>query len=184
MTDTPPTNQQLDEIQALASRAAGDPFFVTDCEGKLQIWRENALEHVHRDDNGQIEMYSLPSSYKPTDAIIEEISLDSWDLGEDATDDQRRQDIYDLVDSRAAVPVLVAEVLRLRAAMEQIRRLHTDSPMGPCPVCIDADALAAGGDGLVPYPCPTARLAGAQDCDPPARAAAVAAAGNTDGTNA
>jgi hypothetical protein len=49
--------------------------------------------------------------------------------------------------------------------------------MGPCPVCIDADAAAAGGDGLVPYPCPTARLAGAQDCDPPhARTAAQSAA--------
>jgi hypothetical protein len=44
--------------------------------------------------------------------------------------------------------------------------------MGPCPVCIDADAAAAGGDGLVPYPCPTARLAGAQDCDPPSFRAA------------
>ncbi|MGW1135809.1 hypothetical protein [Streptomyces griseoluteus] len=64
---------------------------------------------------------------------------------------------------------LVAEVRRLRAAMEQIRHLHKDSPMGPCPVCIDADAAAAGGDGLVPYPCPTGRLAGAQDCEPASR---------------
>ncbi|MEU3826495.1 hypothetical protein AB0F36_14420 [Streptomyces sp. NPDC029080] len=53
-----------------------------------------------------------------------------------------------------------------RAALTEIRHLHKDSPMGPCPVCIDADAPAAGGDGLVPYPCPTGRLAGAQDCDP------------------
>jgi hypothetical protein len=61
-----------------------------------------------------------------------------------------------------------------QAALEQIRHLHKDSPMGPCPVCIDADAAAAGGDGLVPYPCPTGRLAGAQDCDPPhVRAAAI-----------
>ena len=70
-----------------------------------------------------------------------------------------------------------------RAALEQIRHLHKDSPMGPCPVCIDADASAAGGDGLVPYPCPTGRLAGAQDCDPPhvraARPAVSAAATDT-----
>lgn len=65
------------------------------------------------------------------------------------------------------VPMLVAEVRRLRAAMEEIRHLHKDSPMGPCPVCIDADAVAAGNDGLMPYPCPTGRLAGAQDFDPP-----------------
>ncbi|MGW1497540.1 hypothetical protein ACWCQW_02930 [Streptomyces mirabilis] len=75
------------------------------------------------------------------------------------------------------VPALLAEVRSLRAAMEEIRHLHKDSPMGPCPVCIDADAIAAGGDGLVPYPCPTGRLAGAQDCDPPhVRAAAPTAA--------
>ncbi|MEU6552066.1 hypothetical protein ABZ915_17545 [Streptomyces sp. NPDC046915] len=65
------------------------------------------------------------------------------------------------------VRALLAEVHRLRAAMEEIRHLHKDSPMGPCPLCIDADALAEGRDGLMPYPCPTARLAGAQDCDPP-----------------
>lgn len=56
---------------------------------------------------------------------------------------------------------------KAEAALTAIRHLHKDSPMGPCPVCIDADAVAAGGDGLVPYPCPTARLSGAQDCNPP-----------------
>jgi len=65
------------------------------------------------------------------------------------------------------VPALLAEIRRLHASLEEIRHLHKDSPMGPCPVCIDADAAAAGGDGLVPYPCPTGRLAGAQDCEPP-----------------
>ena len=68
---------------------------------------------------------------------------------------------------------LINERDEARAVLEEIRHLHKDSPMGPCPVCIDADAAAAGGDGLVPYPCPMARLAGAQDCDPPSfRAAA------------
>ncbi|MFF7190536.1 hypothetical protein ACFZAR_36195 [Streptomyces sp. NPDC008222] len=71
---------------------------------------------------------------------------------------------------------MAAEIRRLRAVLEEIRHLHKDSPMGPCPVCIDADAAAAGGDGLVPYPCPTARLAGAQDCDPPHVHAAASAA--------
>lgn len=70
---------------------------------------------------------------------------------------------------------LKEEIDRLRAVLEEIRHLHKDSPMGPCPVCIDADDAAAGGDGLVPYPCPTARLAGAQDCDPPHVRAAVPA---------
>ena len=77
---------------------------------------------------------------------------------------------------------LFLELQKAQAALEQIRHLHKDSPMGPCPVCIDGDAVAAGGDGLVPYPCPTGRLAGAQDCDPPSHRAAVrpAAAANED----
>ena len=73
------------------------------------------------------------------------------------------------------VPALVAEIRRLHDAMEEIRHLHKDSPMGPCPVCIDADAIAEGRDGLMPYPCPTGRLAGAQDCDPPSHRAAAPA---------
>ncbi|WP_329203840.1 hypothetical protein [Streptomyces sp. NBC_01435] len=64
-----------------------------------------------------------------------------------------------------------AKVAELQEAMRQIRHLHKDSPMGPCPVCFDGDGHAAGGDGLVPYPCPTARLAGAQDRNPTPREA-------------
>ncbi len=58
-------------------------------------------------------------------------------------------------------------VAELEAAAQQIVHLHKDSPMGPCPVCIDGDAMVRGDDYTVPYPCPTARLAGAKDCDPP-----------------
>jgi hypothetical protein len=64
---------------------------------------------------------------------------------------------------------LQARVAELEAAAKEIQRLHTDSPMGPCPVCIDGDAMVRGDDYTVPYPCPTARLAGAKDCDPPSR---------------
>src|SRR5690606_6222610 len=63
---------------------------------------------------------------------------------------------------------LRARVAELEAAAKEIQRLHTDSPMGPCPVCIDADAMVRGDDYTLPYPCPTAPLAGAKDCDPPA----------------
>jgi hypothetical protein len=62
---------------------------------------------------------------------------------------------------------LRARVAELEAAAKEIVGLHTDSPMGPCPVCIDADAMVRGDDYTLPYPCPTARLAGAKDCDPP-----------------
>lgn len=112
--DAAPGHEQ--QIRAIADRAVDDPFFVSDCEGELQVWREKALTHVRRDESGQIVSYSFPSSYRATDEVIR-IDLDTWDLGEDATDDQRRQDINDLVDSRAAVSVLVDEVQRLRAAL-------------------------------------------------------------------
>ncbi|MBQ0974508.1 hypothetical protein KBZ00_25770 [Streptomyces sp. RK31] len=62
-----------------------------------------------------------------------------------------------------------ARVAELEAAAQQIVHLHKDSPMGPCPVCIDGDAMVRGDDYTVPYPCPTARLAGAKDCDPPSQ---------------
>lgn len=114
MTDQPPTEQQLDEIAAIAARATDDPFYVSDCEGSLQVWREKALTHVRRDASGEIDMYSFPSTYKVTDQVIE-LDLSTWDPGEDATDDQQRQDIRDLVEARAAMPLLLAEVRRLHA---------------------------------------------------------------------
>lgn len=111
---TPPTDQQLAELQAIADRHTADPFFVSDCEGSLQVWREKALVHVTRDEDGVIDMYSFPSSYKVTDQVIE-LDLDSWDPGQDAADDQRRQDIGDLVDARAAMGGLLDEIGRLRS---------------------------------------------------------------------
>lgn len=94
----------------------------------------------------------------------------------------RRLDLLSLMDEHAASvvsPVLAAvldeaerlraRVAELEAAAKEIQRLHTDSPMGSCPVCIDGDAMVRGEDYTVPYPCPTARLAGAKDCDPPSQ---------------
>ncbi|MFE4915885.1 hypothetical protein ACFRCX_30750 [Streptomyces sp. NPDC056652] len=72
---------------------------------------------------------------------------------------------------RAVLTESTARITELEAALTAIRHLHKDSPMGPCPICFDGDDHAAGGDGLVPYPCPTARLAGAQDFNPAPREA-------------
>ncbi|MEU0332177.1 hypothetical protein [Streptomyces sp. NPDC006193] len=63
-------------------------------------------------------------------------------------------------------PETAATVERLRASLQEIRHLHTDSPMGPCPVCVDADALARDEDPTVPWPCATAVLAGAKEIEP------------------
>ncbi|MEU0691933.1 hypothetical protein [Streptomyces uncialis] len=67
----------------------------------------------------------------------------------------------------AELAELRERVAELESAQTQIRDLHKDSPMGPCPLCIDEDAMVRGDDYTVPYPCPTARLAGAKDFDPP-----------------
>jgi hypothetical protein len=104
-----------------------------------------------------------------------------WHREDGAEMDKQRATIERLRTEKRQLGELAArresELITLRASVEQIRHLHKDSPMGPCPVCIDADAAAAGGDGLVPYPCPTGRLAGAQDCDPPHMRAAATAEG-------
>jgi hypothetical protein len=120
MTNPPLTDQQMNDAQAIADRAATDPFYVSDCEGSLQVWRESALTHVRRDEAGEITMYSFPSSYRITDQVIE-LDLNTWDPGEDATDDQQRQDIYDLVEARAALPALLTEVRRLNAELATAR---------------------------------------------------------------
>ncbi|MEV7389589.1 hypothetical protein [Streptomyces sp. NPDC091215] len=120
---------------------------------------------------------SIPTTYGPPWTVHPDMDDDVWRV-KYATDHPLAGLVCEVPDygahlaefiatARAAVPELLAEIDRLRSTLEQIRHLHKDSPMGPCPVCINADAAAAGGDGTVPYPCPTARLAGAQDCDPP-----------------
>lgn len=116
MTSGPMTDQQLEQLKEIADRAVNDPLFVSDCEGSLQVWHEKALVRVHRDESGAIQSYSFPFSYKATDQVLE-IELDSWDPGENAADDQRRQDVIDLVDARDAMPLAVAEIVRLRAEL-------------------------------------------------------------------
>ncbi|MGW0336688.1 hypothetical protein ACWD0J_33420 [Streptomyces sp. NPDC003011] len=106
-------------LRALADRAAQDPFFLSDCEGSLELWREAALEHVRRDDTGAITMCSTPSSYKVTDQVIE-IGLETWDPGEDATEDQIRQNIADLAAGREAVAELLDLVDRLTAERDAL----------------------------------------------------------------
>jgi hypothetical protein len=160
MTDQKPvTEQQLDEIETRAAKLnslglPGGTWTASPCDEKSVMPPE--LAHVVEDvlSTGGAKLRSSVGVF-----------------GDEAHAEFAAH-------AREDVPALLAEVRRLRAVLEQIRHLHKDSPMGPCPVCIDADAAAAGGDGLVPYPCPTARLAGAQDCEPPhVRAAAAAAEG-------
>jgi len=72
----------------------------------------------------------------------------------------------EIVDLDTKLKVAERQNAEMRQQLTAIRHLHKDSPMGPCPVCVDSDALARGDDYTVPYPCPTARAAGATDCEP------------------
>lgn len=167
----PITDAQLDEIDARHNAATPGPW------------------GSHRDLDG---VYTIQARPRVTCAGME-TDGDIATLAAGRTDAESYANARFIGHAREDVPALLAEVRRLRdkareygelaarreseliflrGRMEQIRHLHKDSPMGPCPVCIDADAAAAGGDGLVPYPCPTGRLAGAQDCDPPSLRAA------------
>lgn len=125
MTDTDRI-KHLAEIRERAEAAQRDPFFVSDCEGALEVWRESALTWVSRDADGGIIGYSFPSSYRATDQVLE-IDLDTWDPGEDVDDDQRRADIKGLVRARQTdVPWLLAEVDRLRALLAAQRSAVLD----------------------------------------------------------
>lgn len=108
----------LADIRDHAQRATDDPFHVTDCEGDLSVWRQSALTHVIRNDQGEITSWSTPPSYKVTDHVIE-ISLDTWDPGEDPLDDQRRSDIRGLVNARDRdLPRLLAHIDQLQQRLE------------------------------------------------------------------
>ncbi|MGW3308120.1 hypothetical protein ACWDG9_16220 [Streptomyces sp. NPDC001073] len=111
-------------LRALADRASQNPLFLSDCQGSLELWREAALEHVRRDDTGTITMWSTPSSYKVTDQVLE-INLETWDPGEDPTEDEIRQNVADLATGREAVPELLDLIDRLTAERDALRGLLT-----------------------------------------------------------
>lgn len=141
----PMSPERLARAQEIADRAA-DRFFVEDCEGALEVWRESALVRVARDSAGDIVSWSTPSSYRPSDQVVE-IELGSWDLSENAEDDVRREDIRDLVDGRALVPALLAKVERLRAEraalLAERARLRADRDSRPAEAHVLRRAAAA-----------------------------------------
>lgn len=67
----------------------GERWFLSDCEGRLEIWREGALLKVTRNEHGEITGYQTPGHYQCTD-LIAEWDLNTWDPGKNKDDDQRR----------------------------------------------------------------------------------------------
>ena len=104
LDDRPARAGRLD-MDAVDEAAKLAPLFLSDCEGRLEIWRESALEHVTRDDSGEIDGYSTPGCYKPTD-LIAAWDLDTWDEGEDESDDARREVAESLVTAVNSLPAM------------------------------------------------------------------------------
>lgn len=95
----------------MADAKTVDRWFLSDCEGSLEIWREAVLRNVTRDENGEVDSYRLPAAYKDGD-LIASWDLSTWDEGEDPADDARRS--------------LYAEIVRAHNAGDEVRQLRTE----------------------------------------------------------
>lgn len=102
LDDRPARVGRLD-MDALDEAAKLGPLFLSDCEGSLQIWRESAIERIVKDETGEIIGYSTPGCYKATD-LVAEWDLDTWDEGDDVTDDTRRKAARALVTAINSLP--------------------------------------------------------------------------------
>lgn len=101
------TPEKVAHLQHLLASVGDLPWFLSDCEGDMAIWRESALTHVSRECTGEIVGYSTPSSYKRND-LIASWDLDTWDEGEDEDDDERRRMAELIVEAVNALPLLIA----------------------------------------------------------------------------
>lgn len=114
--------EQLNEIEARAAAATAAPWFVSDYEGALQVWREGALRNVTRNEAGDVTGYRKPASWTPGD-MVAHWNLDTWDPGADPYDDQLRANARFQAAARTDVPALVAEV---RSLTHEVRSVRTD----------------------------------------------------------
>ncbi|MDJ0466089.1 hypothetical protein [Streptomyces sp. H27-C3] len=137
--------------QAIRERldaASEGPWFVSDCEGRLQVWREGALEHVVRDESGTITGWSTPFSWTDGD-LLHEVDLETWDEGSDPDEDLERanarlmghapQDLEYLLDETTLLRRLLAETVdaynalaaRKQRTEQQLQQLRTESGHSP-----------------------------------------------------
>ncbi|MFF4337510.1 hypothetical protein [[Kitasatospora] papulosa] len=129
--------QREEAIRERIESATEGPWFVSDCEGRLEVWFEGALEHVVRDDKGTITGWSTPASWKPGD-LLHEVDLDTWDEGVDPEDDLERanarlighapQDLEYLLDEAARLRRLLAETVEAYNALA-IRKQRTEGEL-------------------------------------------------------
>lgn len=126
-----PFQEIVASIREQADAATEGPWFLSDCEGEIDIVPEKDLVDVTRDGDGRITGWNLPSVYGPERRILER-RVDSWDEGEDAQDDQIRADARFMAASRTNIDILLDIVSEQQAALDRIRAL--------------ADEIAEGAD--------------------------------------
>ncbi|MFJ9239789.1 hypothetical protein ACIRJ3_32980 [Streptomyces anulatus] len=129
--------QREQAIRERIEAATEGPWFVSDCEGRLEVWFEGALEHVVRDEKGIITGWSTPFSWKPGD-LLHEVDLGTWDEGVDPEDDLERanarlighapQDLEYLLDEAALLRRLLAETVEAYNALAT-RKQQTESEL-------------------------------------------------------
>ena len=100
------TPEKIAHLKRLLASIGDLPWFLSDCEGEVEIWRESALR-ISRDEHGEIVGYSMPGSYARND-LVAEWGLDTWDEGQDEDDDERRRMAELIVEAVNALPFLIA----------------------------------------------------------------------------
>lgn len=141
-------DQREQEIRERLEEASAGPWFVSDCEGRLQVWREAALEHVVRNAAGTITGYSTPAFWNSGD-LLHEADLETWDEGEDDEDDLERanarlmghapQDLEYLLGERDLLRRLLTETVdaynalasRKQCTEQELQQLRTEAGHNP-----------------------------------------------------
>ncbi|MEJ8654653.1 hypothetical protein WKI65_43135 [Streptomyces sp. MS1.AVA.3] len=161
---TPVPSLREQEIRVRLGEASQGPWFVSDCEGQLQVWREGALEHVVRDAAGTITGWSKPSSWKAGD-LLHEADLETWDEGEDPEEDLERanarlmsnapEDLEHLLGETALLRQLLADMVEAYNALadrkqrteQALQQLRVEAGHTPGEVTWDEHCAAAAKSG-------------------------------------
>jgi len=108
----------LDDIDDLLGNLTPGPWFVEDCEDELNIWNENVLLNVERDEDDEITSWRNPSSWHNVDRVA------AWELiddGEDCEDNAIMRANADFIAKcRTIVPAMLSELYMLRGIINSI----------------------------------------------------------------
>ena len=126
-----PFREVLASIREQADAATEGPWFLSDCEGEIDIVPEKDLVDVTRDEEGRITGWNLPSVFRPERRVLA-CRVDSWDEGEDTQDDQIRANARFMAGARTNIDTLLGIVSKQQAVLDRLGTL--------------ADEIAEGAD--------------------------------------